>query len=330
MWTVAAGLVDKSTGGSNLGAMLTWHILTATRNDAGLQTEFLNELRDVLTGSGRVDECRLYIVDDFSIDDTVTSVQRWSEANPELAVEILQVPSNMGNQGAMSFALHSCDVPPDGFLLSLDSDGEDDLQRIPEFMELAEQQPSHVLFTERGRRHDRIMVRVLYRAFRALFKWLTNARVMPNNYMILPGRYLNAVRLSPFTGVYYSLAVLRLGLPYNTVSCDRRPRYGGQSSQSLYGLTSHAFVGMMMFFETVIAKLFMVLLTAVGCFGGLSAFALFIKVYREAQLPGWTAMFMAVNFGFVVFLLAMLLVMAALAFLFKVMNYEILTRELRR
>ncbi|MDA0335145.1 MAG: glycosyltransferase [bacterium] len=305
----------------------SWCFLTASRNDGEQLEVFLKELLDVLLACGSLAASRLYVVDDYSLDDTRARVEDWSRNHPDLDVRLICVPTNLGNQGAIAFALRNCEVPENAHLITLDSDGEDDLQRIPQLLQLSEENREMVVFTERGRRHDGLHVRVLYRLFRGFFTVLTGSRIMPNNFMVVPGKYVEAIRLAPFTAVYYALAVLRLRLPHVCVRCDRRPRYGGSSSQSLYNLTSHAFVGLMMFYKTVISKLFLFLLVSIGFFMLTTAFALFVKFVREASLPGWTAMFLAVNFGFAVFLVSMLLLLAAFAFMFKIVGYRILASE---
>ena len=302
-------------------------ILTASRNDASLLELFLSELLEVLNKANVTEQTCLYFVDDLSFDLTREVINNWSQAHPALAIKIIPLITNLGNQGAMAYGLKQVTLPEDGILLTLDSDGEDDLQKIPELISLSSENKSKVIFTERGQRKDSLLVRCLYKLYRYIFIRLTGQKIIPNNFMILPAIYLKAIQSASFVAVYYALAVLRLGFPYTTVVYDRRKRFSGKSSQNLYNLMSHGLVGLMMFYETVIPKILMYLLLSITFFIGTSGFALFVKFVKEASIPGWTAMFLAINFGFIIFLGGMIIVMGTFAISFKLCNYYLFERK---
>ena len=84
---------------------------------------------------------------------------------------------------------------------------------------------------------------------------------------------------------------------------------------------SHAFVGLMMFYEIVIPKVLSWLVLSVAFFVGTSGFALFVKFVSNASLPGWTALFLALNFGFIAFLGSLLTTLSVFAIYFKLTHY---------
>lgn len=139
--------------------------------------------------------------------------------------------------------------------------------------------------------------------------------------MLLPGKCLNAVAKSPYSAVYYALSVQRLNFPSQTVMYDRRTRYGGVSSQNVFNLIAHGFVGLLVFHETVLARTFVMLLGSIVFFSLTSCFALFVKFIVEKALPGWTALFFTVNYGFMVFIVAMLIVIASMSMTFKLSGF---------
>jgi len=65
---------------------------------------------------------------------------------------------------------------------------------------------------------------------------------------------------------------MKIRFPSVTTQRDRRTRYGGKSSQNLFMIGSHGLVGLMVFYDTVIAKFLFLLmcltLFSLGIIGG--------------------------------------------------------------
>ncbi|MBF0196670.1 MAG: glycosyltransferase [Planctomycetes bacterium] len=297
--------------------------LTAIRNEEKTIESFLIEFHQVLANQALLGESLLIIVDDYSLDSSAEIIKNWHAQNEGLDVKILTLATNLGNQGALGYALGRCDFTDSQLLITLDSDGEDDLEKIPEMIELWKSDPNNVIFSERGRRYDSSVVPFLYYMFRCVMIWMMGQKILPNNFMALPAKYIDAVKRSPFVPVYYGLAVMRLRFPYISKVYDRRIRYGGKSSQNIFNLITHGFVGLLVFHETVIARIFSLLLMSIGFFSFTSLFALFVKFVKEKALPGWTALFFTVNFGFILFIMAMLAIMASCAMFFKLSGYHL-------
>ncbi len=151
---------------------------------------------------------------------------------------------------------------------------------------------------------------------------MTGRNILPNNFMVLPGRYQKATLHSPFLPVYYSLATLRLGLPYVSSPSPRRLRYGGQSTQNVYNLITHALVGLMIFHETVVAKVYSYIAIAGLVFGLTNGFALFVKFVQNKPVPdGYASTFLTMNFGFAVILMALMVFTAAASMGLKLASY---------
>jgi polyisoprenyl-phosphate glycosyltransferase len=200
-------------------------------------------------------------------------------------------------------------------LITFDSDGEDDVREVPSILQIGAENPGKMVLIERGRRTESLRFKFFFTGYKILFRMLTRQLVVPNNFMLIPGEYVEVVRRSPLAAVHLAYGILKLGAPRVIVTRDRRARYGGRSSQNLFMLVSHGMVGLMVFYEIVIAKLFLLLFV----FG---AFAMSI-VGLAVLLPGtsvgaqrtliWIAI--AASIGAVGFL--SLLLSAALALVFK-------------
>jgi hypothetical protein len=113
---------------------------------------------------------------------------------------------------------------------------------------------------------------------------------------------------------------LKMKFPSITTRRDRRQRYGGKSSQNLFMVASHGLVGLMIFYETVVAKLLFLLgLFIVG------TVALIVAAIFLTPRPGtervmlWLSGALAgIDLGFLGLMLA-----AALAFIFKLIVFNL-------
>ena len=289
--------------------------LTACRNEQATLPDFFREFTEVLATAGITRQSVLYVVDDLSTDRTVDLLEEYrSAARPSgLTVEILRAPTNLGNQGALFHGLSRLTLGPSDVLVTFDSDGEDDVRQIPSLVELGAENPGKVIYIERGRRKESLTFRVAFGCYKLLFRFLTRQTVIPNNFLWIPGQYVRFIRRAPLAAVHFAYAVLKLRLPSLCIQRDRRARYGGSSSQNLFMVASHGLVGLMVFYETVIAKL-LYLLASFGVFAlAVVGLALYIPnvIVQRTLLLGSVAM-AAVGAGFFSLLMA-----AALALMFK-------------
>lgn len=288
--------------------------LTAFRNESPILETFLREFVEMTRQAGIADRAILNLVDDFSTDDSRETIERFRASGSGCEVNVLSVPTNLGNQGAMFHGLAQIEVRPDDVLITLDCDGEDDVGQAHSIIELGAKNPGKMILIERGRRTDSRAFKISFFAYKLLFRLLTHQRVVPNNFMLIPGRYVPAIRRSPLVSAHLANGVLKLNLPRVVVSLDRRPRYGGRTTQNLFMLMTHGLVGIMIFYEVVVAKV----LALVLALGVLQAA---ILVLGTASPPGdggillWGAA--ATSLVAIGFLLC-----AALALIFKLIAFH--------
>lgn len=304
-----------------------WIFLTAFRGEASILPNYLDEMLLVLQSSHQLDVCQLVLVDDFSLDNSKDVVSAWSAQHPELKLEVLSPPTNLGTQGALAWGLGQLSLrhAETQWVFSMDPDGEDDITMLPEMMTLAAANPDRAIYSVRTTRQDSMRMKMLYFPFRHLYKHMTGQAILPNNFMILPGRYQRATLHSPFLPVYYALATLRLKLPWLPSPSARRTRYGGHSTQNLFNLITHALVGLMIFHETVMAKIYSYIACAFALLASTNAFALFVKFMQDKPAPdGYTSTFMTMNFGFGVVLLSMLGFTAGTSMILKLASYYLI------
>jgi glycosyltransferase involved in cell wall biosynthesis len=294
--------------------------LTACRNEETILGEFLREFSE-MTLAAQIDrKAMLYVVDDLSSDRSIEILEAHRRSTAVIDLKVICAPTNFGNQGALFYGLSKIEVDSDDVLITFDCDGEDDVKQIPSIIKLGTDNPGKLVLIERGQRKESLVFRVAFYFYKVLFRFLTGQRVIPNNFLLIPARYVPAIQRTPTAAVHFAYAVLKMRLPSITTRRNRRQRYGGAGSQNLFMVASHGLVGLMIFYETVVAKLLFLLgLVAVGTVGVIGA-AMFLR-----QNPGterallWLSGALAVfDLGFLGLLLA-----AALDFIFKLAVFNL-------
>jgi glycosyltransferase involved in cell wall biosynthesis len=291
--------------------------LTACRNESLTMPAFLAEFAAMLEEAGIKEQSKLYVVDDLSTDDTVAILRGATGTD----VNVILAPTNLGNQGAMFYGLRRLQVGPDDLLITLDSDGEDDVAQVPSVIALAAANPGKAVLIERGRRKESLKFKVMFTGYKMIFRSLTRQTVVPNNFMVLPGRLVPSIQAAPLAAVHFAYAVLKLRPSYVTTKRDRRSRYAGNSSQNMFMLVSHGLVGLMVFFEVLVAKIFMLLF-------GFGVFSVAVVGLAIALPAGWlsiqrTLVWTAIAAGIGAVGMFGLLLSAALALVLKLAAFTL-------
>jgi polyisoprenyl-phosphate glycosyltransferase len=292
---------------------MAYVFLTACRNEEKILDEFLAELTTVLREAGVADKSVLYVVDDLSTDRSVEVLETYAKQPGNIPTHVLRAPTNLGNQGALFYGLGEIAIADDDVFISFDCDGEDDVRQLPSIIELGRANEGKLVLIERGRRQESLTFRVSFTCYKLLFRFLTRQTVVPNNFLLIPGNFVPYLRRTPLAAVHFAYAILKMRLPSVSTQRDRRSRYGGQTSQSLFMVASHGLVGLMVFYETVIAKL-LVLLAFFGLFSlGVVGLALAVPSLAVQRALLWVSVAIAgVGAGFFSLMMA-----SALALIFK-------------
>jgi polyisoprenyl-phosphate glycosyltransferase len=294
--------------------------LTACRNEETILGEFLREFSEMTLAAHIDGKSLLYVVDDLSTDRSLEILEAHRRTTAVIDVRVMRAPTNFGNQGALFYGLSKIALDPNDVLITFDCDGEDDVKEIPSIIKLGADNPGKVVLIERGRRKESLVFRVAFYFYKTLFRFLTSQRVIPNNFLLIPARYVGAIQRTPTAAVHFAYAVLKMRFPSVSTRRNRRQRYGGAGSQSLFMVASHGLVGLMVFYETVVAKLLFLLgLVASGAIGAIGT-AMFLRHHPDTErllllLSGALA---GSGLAFVGLMLA-----AALAFIFKLTVFNL-------
>jgi len=302
-----------------LTCILMFIFLTACRNEERTIREFWAEFVAMARTAGLLGQTVLYIVDDFSTDGTVALLEQMHTESSGVDLRIIRAPTNLGNQGAMFHGLRRVEIEPEDMLVTFDSDGEDDVNQMPSILEIGVQNPGKAVLIERGRRRESLRFKVFFATYKLIFRYFTRETVVPNNFMLLPGSLVPVIQRSPLAAVHLAYAILKLHPGYVATVRDRRSRYGGRSSQNIFMLVSHGLVGLMLFFEVVVAKIF-VLLFLFGLFTA-SIIVLAVAIPVEEVVAHNILLSTAVAAAAGAVGLFGLLLSAALALMFKLTSF---------
>jgi glycosyltransferase involved in cell wall biosynthesis len=294
------------------------YLLTSVRNEGGLVRLLLNELREVFAKAGMLPRVRLVIVDDHSTDDTVAAIRACASSLPDLPVEVIELRSNRGNQSAMAHGLRL--LAPrlqDGMLLTFDADGEDDLTRLPELVEMLDRDPTRMVFVYRESRKDGFLIRTFYAFYRIIYRLLTGQELLPCNLMAVPASMIPSICASPLLPLHFSYPPLRLRLPFRAIGMARRARYSGRSSQNLSMLIQHALIGLTIFYEQVVARVMLLTGAVVAVTTLLALVILAARIFVPHMVPiGFPTLVFVflLGFGFVSIVLLVVFCLASSIF----------------
>lgn len=314
-------MAEQTVGNAIKSKSAPIFLLTAVRNEAAVIGLFLSEIREVFAKSDMLPRVQLVIVDDHSTDDTLQVIAQWSLRMPDLRIQVLPLSGNRGNQSAMAFGLrHFSTRLKDAHLLTFDADGEDDLTRLPELVQMLDQDTNRMVFVYREGRSESLTVRLFYFAYRVVYRLLTGQNLIPCNMMAIPGHMVPAIATSPLLALHFSYPLLRLRLPYQAVPMARRQRYGGQSSQNIGLLIHHALIGLTIFYEHVVARLILLSIGMVGLTALLSLFVIVVRFSAPQLLPvGFPTLVFLTLFGFGFMSLVLLVVFCLACSIFRLL-----------
>lgn len=260
----------------------TLAIIAPCYNEEGSVLPFLQELEQV---AARVEEPTLIIlVDDGSSDGTLALARGFRCTAPNLTLQVITLPYNMGHQEAIYQGLLHASTSTATRFIVLDGDGEDDPGAV---VELAGIRDASIVFVGRGKRSESIGFKLGYFAYRQLFRSIAGRPISFGNFSMIDRRVLEAVLDRSF--VHYAAFLSRQQVPQRIIVRDRRKRIDGESKMGFRSLSLHAFRSLIEYSEEVLAvflKAFLYLsvvfllsiLTIVG-----------IKVFTEAAIPGWAS-----------------------------------------
>ncbi len=205
------------------------------------------------------------------------------------SISLLELRRNLGHQRAICVALGYLHQRWQGdAVVVMDADGEDLPQHILSLVKASQKsgRPT-AAFAERGKRLETAVFRAFYQGYRAMHRLLTGRDIRFGNFSLLPWSHLDTLVVFPELWNHYAATVLKSGLPYVRVRCDRAKRLAGRSRMNFVNLVIHGMSALFANQEIVGTRLLiLILLATTGMSLGLGA-VLGVKFFTRLAIPGW-------------------------------------------
>jgi glycosyltransferase involved in cell wall biosynthesis len=224
-------------------------------------------------------------VDDGSQDRTWATIEALHEHDPR--VRGIKLSRNRGHQNALLAGLLTAtgDV-----IVSLDADLQDDLDAIPRML-ARHREGAEIVFGVRSRRDgDTLFKRFTAHAYYLLLRHF-GVEILPEHadFRLMSRRAVDALRDFGEVNLFLRGIIPLLGFHTAVVEYERHARVAGCSKYPLTRMLALAFDGITSFssrplqWSTRIGAL-----TAVGSLA-LGLWALFVRLFTDAALPGWAS-----------------------------------------
>lgn len=267
-------------------------------NEESVLPELLRRLRIVL-------DCvpggphEMLFVDDGSSDRTFEMLAE--AAKEDSRIVVLSLSRNFGHQAAITAAL---DYVTGDVTVVMDGDLQDVPEAIPQFVEKY-QQGYDVVYAQRMRRKERLLLRICYFAFYRLMASLSDIRLPldSGDFGLMSRRVVDQLRRMPEHHRYLRGMRSWVGYRQAGIPMERAERHSGRSKYSLMRLLKLAFDGVFAF-SIVPIRAAALLGTFVMIFSTLYVFySVYAKIFLKESPQGFTALIVSVTFlsGMVLF-----------------------------
>jgi len=224
-------------------------------------------------------------VDAGSRDRTWQIIQEASASSE--AIHGIKLSRNRGHQNAVLAGL--LDAKGDA-VISVDADLQDDLGAI-EKMIRAHRKGSDIVFgVRKSRDTDTFFKRFTAEGYYRLLERF-GVEVVYNHadYRLMSRRTIEALRDFSEVNLFLRGIIPQLGFPSSIVYYDRAERFAGESKYPLGKMLALAWQGVTSF-STVPLRMITALglLISLGSFG-ITLWALFIRLFSDMAVPGWTS-----------------------------------------
>jgi len=245
----------------------------------------LAALLDQLTREALIVEPSFFFVDDGSTDGTWGIIERL--ATEHANIHGLKLSRNFGQQSAILAGLLTA---PGDALISLDADLQDDVTAIGEMVRAYSGGAEVVYGVRRSRTKDSFFKRTTAEGYYRLLQAMGVELIFNHaDFRLLSRRVVEELRSCKESNLLLRGLIPQLGFPSSLVYYDRHSRYAGESQYSIKKMVSLALNGITSFTEIPL-KAITILGLLISLFSfGLAIWALVIKFFTMAAIPGWAS-----------------------------------------
>jgi glycosyltransferase involved in cell wall biosynthesis len=245
----------------------------------------LAALLEKLTQESLIVEPSIFFVDDGSADGTWRVIERL--ASEDARIHGLKLSRNFGQQSAILAGLLTA---PGDALVSIDADLQDDIAAIEEMVRDYTRGAEVVYGIRRTRKEDSFFKRTTAESYYRLLQAMgVELKFNHADFRLLSRRVVEELRGCKEGNLLLRGLIPQLGFPSALVYYDRHARFAGETSYPLSKMISLAVNGITSF-TAMPLKIITVLGILISLFSfGLAAWALFVKFFTTAAIPGWAS-----------------------------------------
>lgn len=255
-------------------------VLPATIRRLGDFTAWLIQEGRILADSS------IWLVDDGSRDGTWRLIRDAAFA-PGSPFRGIKLSRNRGHQVALLAGLMTAtgDV-----VVSIDADLQDDLDAIPRMLDAHGRGHDIVYGVRTGRDADGLFKRASAEGYYWLLDRL-GVEVVFNHadFRLLSRRAVEALRAFPESNVFLRGLIPQIGYPSTTVGYERRRRNSGESKYPLHKMLALAWQGVTSFSAVPLRAVTVLGLLVSAASLGMAAWALGVRLFSGAAVPGWAS-----------------------------------------
>ncbi|MDA8536966.1 glycosyltransferase [Alphaproteobacteria bacterium] len=251
----------------------------------------------------------LFLVDDGS---SISPLMKETVFRANFPIRIVRLRRNVGHQTAIAVGVHYIhnNCLNYEYIVTLDSDGEDQPKHIMDLVSELRTKGSDVVVARRKLRSNTVAFKIFHNVYKFLFLVLTGKRMDFGNFMAFTPRSICRIVTMPEFFCHCAAAVLQSRLDVARCPLDRGNRYDGQSKMGFSGLALHGFRSFVVFSEIALTRI----ATSCAIFGSLVLVCFIAAVVLKLigfATPGW--------FSIVLGILSLMLIQTATITLFSLL-----------
>lgn len=203
-------------------------ILIPTFNDWTSLEILLKKIEDNIKNEERIYE--VLIIDDAS---TINQNLKISDIQKIKSINIIRLKENSGSQLAIAAGLNFINKEKEnGDILILDSDGEDDPNKLLTLINYLKQDVTKVVVAERKKRKENVLLKFL-NIIRLYFTFIFTGKMMNyGNFSCLTNKHLKQIYDKKELNLSYSGTIQKF-LPIKKIPIEKQARYSGKSKVSI-------------------------------------------------------------------------------------------------